>query len=152
MWEAVLEEGATYGHVFGGGEVNESKAVFVGQLVCAELSNNRSKFLLLANLSVEIPDDDLDVMVWAAVVFTLQLRVEFFFVIIGTCEVRAMHVDDADVEEPALDPQPAHSAVDRPPPNHPLLHLTHHDESCSQLVCIAATLVDGMTIPKRTHR
>jgi len=37
MWEAVLEEGATYGHVFGGGEVDESKAVIVGQLVREKL-------------------------------------------------------------------------------------------------------------------
>lgn len=117
----------------------------------AELSNSRSKLLLLANLSVQISYDDFDVVAWAAVVLTFQLRVECVLIIISASGVWAMDVDYAEVEEPAFDPQPAHSLVDRPPPDHAPLHIAHHYESCSQLVCVAAALVDGMITSKRSH-
>lgn len=63
-----------------------------------------------------------------------------------------MHVDYADIEETAFDPQLAHSVVDWPPPNHAPLHFAHHDKSCAQLMSIAAALVDGITIPIRMYR
>lgn len=50
MWEIVLKEGTTNGCVLGGSK---------------------------ADLSVENPDDDPDVLFQAAVVFTLQLGVKF---------------------------------------------------------------------------
>lgn len=78
----MLEAGASYGHVFGGGEVDQSQAVFVRAYVGAELSYHRSEFLLLANLSVKISDDDFDVMFWAAVVRPVQLLVKCVLVVI----------------------------------------------------------------------
>ena len=68
--------------------------------VGAKPSNYRSVFYLLANLSVKVPDDDPGIMVWAAIVYTLQLRVEFVLVVIATSEVGTMHIINADVEEP----------------------------------------------------
>ena len=62
-----------------------------------------------------------------------------------------MHINYADVEEPALDPQPAHSLVDRPPSDHTLLHLPHHHKSCSQLVFVTAALVYGVVPAKDPH-
>lgn len=59
-----------------------------------------------------------------------------------------MQVNYAKVEEPTLDPKTAHSFIDRPLPNHVLLHFAHHDGSCSQLVCNIATLLDSILYKK----
>jgi len=61
-----------------------------------------------------------------------------------------MYVNYANVEETALNPQHAHSVVNRSPVKHATLHPPHHDKSCAKLMCFAAALVDGVPT-KRTH-
>ena len=124
----MLEEGAANVHVLGGGEVYEPKPVVIGQPVGTETSYRRFKCLLPSDLSIKIPDDNFNVVLWAAVVLPLQLRIIIVFIVIGASKVRTMHIYDAQVEEPATNPQPAHPFIDRPPPDHSLSHLTYDQE------------------------
>jgi len=48
-----------------------------------ELTDYRSVFLLMAYLSVKVPDDDFDVVVRAAIVFTFQLLVKSILVVLS---------------------------------------------------------------------
>jgi len=83
MSEVMLKVCTTYGHVLGGGEVDESEAVLVCSFMSTELTDYRSVFLLMAYLSVKVPDDDFDVVVRAAIVFTFQLLVKSILVVLS---------------------------------------------------------------------
>ena len=83
-----------------------------------ELSNSRFELLLLAYLSVHVPDDNFDVMIWTAVVFLFQLFVEGIFLIISASKMRGVYVDYADVEKSTFDLQHAHSIANSTPVKH----------------------------------
>lgn len=61
--EAVQKVNNMYGRIHAGGEIDESEAVFVSKLVCAELSY-RYKCLLLANLSIGISDSGRSILIY----------------------------------------------------------------------------------------
>lgn len=107
-------------------EIDYYEAVIVRSLVSAKLTNCRSEFLLLEVLSIQVFDDDNDVVAWAAVVFTFKLRVECVFVVILASRVGAVHVDYAVDKELVLIPQPTHSFIDGPPPDYAFLHIARH--------------------------
>ena len=83
-----------------------------------ELSNSRFDVFFSAYLSVHVPDDNFDVMIWAAVVVLFQLLVESIFLVIGVSKMREVYVYYADVEKSAFDPQHAHSIANRTPVKH----------------------------------
>lgn len=90
-------------------------------------------------------------MASAAVVLAFELREKEVFVIISASRVRAVHVYSTGVKESALDPQPAHSFVDRAATDHAPLHVAHQDISYSQFTFDVTTLVDGMITSKRSQ-
>lgn len=81
-------------------------------------------------LSVHITDDDLSLG---------QLRAR------SIC-AQKHHVDNAVVKKATFQSQPAQSAVDRTPVDHTLLYFFDHHESCAQLMCTAAALVDRVSM------
>ena len=96
-------------------------------------------------------------MFWTLPVLAVKKLVESVLVIGVASHVRAVHVDDAQIEESALDSQPAHSVVDWPPTNHALRHFAQHYKSCPQLVCIAAAPIHSVVtvlpvvLPRPAH-
>ena len=145
-------EGAADGHVFGGGEVDEPKPVIIRQLVGAETSYRRFKCLLLSDLSIKIHYDNFDIVLWAAFVLPLQQRIEVVFIVIGALKMRNMHSYNAQVEEPATNPQPAHPLIDRPPPDHSFPHLTYDQERRTEFMFFTTTLVDHAITAIRAFR
>lgn len=61
-----------YEHAPRGGKVDKSKAHFIGQLVSGEPSNHRFALLLLANMCVEIPNDDLPITRFRILPITME--------------------------------------------------------------------------------
>ena len=108
--------------------------------------DHRSKHFLV--FSVHVPDNDFHISPRTAVVHLLKLRVEYFFLFVGSFLVWAVHVDDVVVEETALYHQLTHPLVDQLPPDHTILHLASHYEASSQFVGCAVALVErGVGFP-----
>lgn len=137
------EEGASDYHSAGGCKVYTSVAVVVRCDMQAIRPDYRSVHCLPSYLRVHVADDNFHVPSRAAVVDLLQLRVERFFFVIGSPVMWAVDIDDAVVEETALDPHLAHPCVDRLPTDYALSHLAQHYEAGSQLVGCATALVEG---------
>ena len=90
MAVCMLEKGGADAHVLGRGKVYQPESVVICQLVDAEASNRWFICLLLSDLSIKVFDDNLHVMLWAAVVLPLQLRIEGILLVIGAPKVRTM--------------------------------------------------------------
>ena len=71
----------------------------------------------------------------------LQLCVERFFLFIGSSFVRAVHIEDSVVVEPAFYSQQTQSVADRLPLNHTTLHPAQHYKAGTQLIGCAAALI-----------
>ena len=94
------EEATSDHHCAGGCKVDASLAIVIGHGVQAVWPDHRSKHFLPSNLIVPVPDNDFHISPRTAVVHRLlKLRVECFFLIVGSFLVWAVHVDDAVVEE-----------------------------------------------------
>ena len=95
------EEATSDHHSAGGCKVDASLAIVVGNGVQAVWSDHWSKHFLPFKLSIHVSDNDFHVSPRTAAVHLLKLRVECFFLIVGSFLVWAVHVDDAVVEETA---------------------------------------------------
>ena len=143
------KEGTSDYQSMGSCKIYASLAVAVCLGVQTILSDHRFIHVFPSDLSVHIPDDDLDVSTRTAVIHVLQLRVEGFLLDVGSSFVWAVHINDAVVVEPAFNSQHAHPVVDRLPLDHTTLHLTQHNKAGTQLVGCATTLI--ILGPAATH-
>ena len=87
-----VEEAASDHHSAGGCKVDASLAIVFGNGVKAVWRDHRSKHFFPSNLSVHVPDNDFHISSRTVVVHLLKLRVECFFLVIGSFLVWAVHV------------------------------------------------------------